>query len=100
MNNILDEKKSNYIKRNYTPTEFFYDDYPTDVDTGLTPFDVFSVLMYAPANTKSQTKNGEEALKFLTEPISSWPVPPYDDRLTTIDRVEIALAYELKLVKN
>ena len=47
VDNILDEKQSNYIKRNYTPTEFFYDEYPTDVDTGLTPFDVFSVLIRA-----------------------------------------------------
>ena len=78
-------------KTDYFDSEY---DYPTDVDTGLTPFDFFSVLMYAPANTKSQTKDGEEAMKYMKEPITSWPVPPYGDRLTTIDKVEISLAYK------
>ena len=53
---ILENKKHNYAKRTNTKADDFDAEYPNDVDTGLTPFDVSSVLMYPPAKTVVHTK--------------------------------------------
>ena len=91
--NILENRKHNYVKRTNTKTEDFDAEYPDDVDTGLTPFDVSSVLMYPPAQTVVHTKNEEQAIKYHSPPIISWPNPKTEDLLSAIDKVEVSLTY-------
>ena len=63
------------------------------VDTGFTPNDFSSILMYNPADTMEHTKNGEPAIKYHTPPTMSWPGTTDDDLLSAIDKVEISVAY-------
>ena len=42
LDNLEESYAHNYNRRNYSETENFDDDYPNEVDTGLTPFDFSS----------------------------------------------------------
>ena len=95
--NILDNKKHNYVKRTNTKVDDFDVEYPSGVDSGLTPFDISSVLMYPPAKTVVHTKNGKPAIEYRTPPIMSWPNPTTEDLLSAIDKVEMATAYECEI---
>ena len=57
----------------------------------------FLVLMYPPEGTKKHTKDGEPAMKWITDPILSWPNPKPDDLLSPIDKVEISKAYKCEV---
>ena len=94
---ILENKKHNYAKRTNTKADDFVAKYPSDVDSGLTPFDISSVLMYPPAITVVHTKNGKPAIEYRTPPIMSWPNPKTEDLLSAIDKVEMATAYECEI---
>ena len=95
--NIKEGKEDNFKKRERGNSKWFE---PEDVDTHNTPFDFLSALLYPPSDSRSLSvsKNGKPTLKYNAPIIPSWPeFDPDKEPLTTIDVVELGIAYNCRL---
>jgi len=90
--NIVKGKEKNFQKRPQGYSDFF----PKDTVNAMnTPYDVLSLLHYG---TQAFSKNGKATLTYLHGlPDETWPEPHYDDPLSIIDQVELAMAYKCEV---